>query len=150
MNILRYFKRRRQQLKKREYLFEGVVWVHEQATVEQAAKAGQVIYRLIKATECGDIPLNELLGKLLNPEAMAELLEILLIPSADGKRQAETPAPPVDFKRFPAEDAWEVVTDFFIWNKNSAQSILMSSAAMLGINLGTSGKEHTPEKDAAL
>ena len=119
-----------------------MVWVHKQATVEQAAKAGQVIYRLVQSTECGDIPLNEFLGKMLNAEAMAELMEILLIPSTPSKDA-------VDFRRFPAEDAWEVVTHFFVWNKNSGQSILMSAAAILGINLGTNGKVPTPEKDAA-
>lgn len=101
LNPLRYFRRHRQPLQKREYLFAGVVWVHKLADFEQAAKVGQVIYRLIETTKLGDMALNEFLGTVLDAGGMAEMLEILLISSTPPKEE-------VDFRRFPAEDAWRL------------------------------------------
>ena len=98
-----------------------------------------------------EMTLGRLLSEVMDAEAMAKIVSILLVNVTPPESPPTLQGGSEGWRRFllfPSEDAWEIVTDFFTWNKNSAMSIALSAAAMIGTK-GSNGRVRIRDRDSA-
>lgn len=116
----------------RRYRFQGRWWAQRPVDTEQFSLAAQMIHDLMR-DQGDDRTLGAVMERLVQTNAIGGLLAILLMPEEQAQFDAAGARARVGmFKRFPAEDAWGVVRDFFTLNRNMSGLIAQYLGALAG------------------